>query len=91
MVWCATMVQRLCVQRLNAKIVIGLGVIHNLVNCGLEGSKGSVSVGVIVPCRISINWGSTTKVFKGRGHESKGKGQPPKKCKDPYGGKIGLT
>ena len=36
MVWCATMVQRLCVQRLNAKIVIGLGVIHNLRRLGFS-------------------------------------------------------
>ncbi len=30
MVWCATIVQRLCVHKLNAKIVTGLGDIHNL-------------------------------------------------------------
>ena len=55
MVWCATMVQRLCVQRLNAKIVIGLGVIHNLVYTAGTGRLhlGSVCViSVIVPCGL---------------------------------------
>ena len=33
MVWCATIVQRLCVHKLNAKIVTGLGDIRNLRFC----------------------------------------------------------